>query len=162
VFAGALFKANDRVSWGITERRAKGIADCDQRAAEHGLGPIKWPDPWPTNDVIVARGMVYAEQNELLKPFSMAAMRLCFLEGWDLGELEAVLLAGERVGIARAKLERALSSDSVKQGLRDANDEALAAGVFGVPTVAVGEELFWGDDKLVDAAQAFHALNQGS
>src|ERR1700729_3130735 len=101
VFAGALFKANDRVSWGITARRAEGIADCNKRAAEHGLGPIQWPELWPTNDLLVARGMVHAERLGLLKPFALTAMRLCFLEGADLGEQQAVLEAGERVGIAR-------------------------------------------------------------
>lgn len=155
IFAGALFKANDRVSWGITPRRADGIADCNKRAAEHGLGPIQWPELWPTNDLLIARGMVHAERLGLLKPFALTAMRLCFLEGADLGEQQAVLEAGERVGIARSELEHALKEDSVKQGLREANDEALAAGVFGVPTVVVGEDLYWGDDRLLEASEAY-------
>jgi 2-hydroxychromene-2-carboxylate isomerase len=155
VFAGALFKANDRVSWGITDRRAEGIADCNRRAAEHGLGPIQWPELWPTNDLLVARGMIYAERDGLLKQFALTAMRLCFLEGADLGEQQVVLEAGERVGLSRAELERALKDSSVKQGLRDANEEALAAGVFGVPTVVVGGQLYWGDDRLLEAAEAY-------
>ena len=52
VLAGAIFKANDRVSWGLTERRQAGMADCDARAAQHGLGPIRWPEPWPTSDLL--------------------------------------------------------------------------------------------------------------
>ncbi len=42
----------------------------------------------------------------------------------------------------------------IKHALRELNDEALAAGVFGVPTVLVGGELFWGDDRLEEAAAA--------
>jgi 2-hydroxychromene-2-carboxylate isomerase len=42
----------------------------------------------------------------------------------------------------------------VKDALRAATDEAIALGVPGVPTVAVGERLFWGDDALEDAAAA--------
>jgi 2-hydroxychromene-2-carboxylate isomerase len=38
--------------------------------------------------------------------------------------------------------------------LRAATDAAHARGVFGVPTVAVGDELFWGDDRLEEAAAA--------
>jgi 2-hydroxychromene-2-carboxylate isomerase len=155
VFAGALFKANDRVSWGITDRRSEGIADCNRRAAEHGLGPIQWPELWPTNDLLVARGMIYAERGGLLKPFALTAMRLCFLEGADLGEQQVVLEAGERIGLSRTELEHALKDDSVKEGLRDANEEALAAGVFGVPTVVVDDELYWGDDRLIEAAEAY-------
>ena len=57
VLAGAIFKANGRVSWGLTERRGEGIADCEARAAAHGLGPIRWPEPWPTSDLLIARAM---------------------------------------------------------------------------------------------------------
>ena len=62
VFAGGLFRAAGRASWGLDERRAAGIADCEARAAAHGLGPIRWPEPWPTNDVLVARAMIVAAE----------------------------------------------------------------------------------------------------
>jgi len=47
VLAGAIFKAHDRVSWGMTDRRATSIADCEMRAAQHGLGQIRWPKRCP-------------------------------------------------------------------------------------------------------------------
>lgn len=158
VLAGAVFKANDRVSWGLTERRGQGIAACEARAKAHGLGPIRWPDPWPTSDLLVARAMVYAESRDLLERYALSAMRLCFLEGKDLGEMESVLAAGERVGVQRAELETALTDREIKDRLRAQTDEVLALGVFGVPTVAVGTELFWGDDRLEDAAASYRAL----
>jgi 2-hydroxychromene-2-carboxylate isomerase len=157
VLAGVVFKAHDRVSWGLTDQRADGIADCEARAATHGLGPMHWPDPWPTSDLAAARGMIYAETRGLLKEFSLSAMRLAFLEGCDLARHETVLEAGRRVGIAPGELTTALEDPTVKDGLRAVNDQALALGVFGVPTVAVGTELFWGDDRLDSAAHAYHA-----
>jgi 2-hydroxychromene-2-carboxylate isomerase len=160
VLAGGLFKANDRVSWGLSDGRTEGIADCDARAAEHGLGPINWPEPWPTSDLLIARAMVHAETRGLLKPFALSAMRLAFLDGRDLGERAAVLEAGRRANIDPSELERALEEAAVKQALREVTGEALALGVFGVPTVAVGEELFWGDDRLEDAAEAHSALGR--
>lgn len=153
VFAGGLFKANGRTSWGLTDRRASGIADCEARAAAHGLGPIRWPDPWPTNDLLVARAMVHAEARGLLKPYAVAAMRLSFREGHDLAEAAPVLEAGRRASLDRAELEAALDSAQVKARLRARTDEAVAAGVFGVPTVGVGDRLFWGDDRLAEAAR---------
>jgi 2-hydroxychromene-2-carboxylate isomerase len=45
-------------------------------------------------------------------------------------------------------------SRSAKDGLRVATEEAAQRGVFGVPTVLVGEEVFWGDDRLEQAAAA--------
>jgi 2-hydroxychromene-2-carboxylate isomerase len=176
VLAGAIFKARGRVSWGLTERRSGGIADCEARARRHGLGRIHWPEPWPTSDLLIARAMAFVEESTspgaqapvgdapasaggpgLLEPFALAAMRLAFLEGADLGEPDAVLEAGRRTGIDAHELRDALEDPAVKTALRTVTDEALAVGVFGVPTVVVGEELFWGDDRLQDAADAYRS-----
>jgi 2-hydroxychromene-2-carboxylate isomerase len=154
VLLGAIFKANDRVSWGMTDRRAQAIAECEARAAEHGLGPIRWPQSWPTSDLLVARGMSFAERQGRLKEFALAAMRLSFLEGGDLGELATLLEAGARVGIGERELETGVGEQATKDALREATDDALALGVMGVPTVAIGQELFWGDDRLGEAAEA--------
>jgi 2-hydroxychromene-2-carboxylate isomerase len=157
VLLGAVFKATDRVSWGLTERRAQGMADCEARAKTYGLGPIRWPEPWPTSDLLIARAMVFAESRDLLERFALSAMRLCFLEGRNLSEPDTVLTAGEQVGIDRAELEQALADQAIKDLLRAQTDEVLALGVFGVPTVVVGTELFWGDDRLEEAAQSYRA-----
>jgi 2-hydroxychromene-2-carboxylate isomerase len=158
LFLGGMFKANGRVSWGLTDEREQGIADCDERAGTYGLGPIRWPEPWPTVDLLVARAMVYADTRQLLKSFALSAMRLAFLEGEDIGAPATVLEAGHRVGIDSSKLESAIGDPTIKQALRDVNDEAAAMGVFGVPTVVVGGDLFWGDDRLQDAADAYRSV----
>src|SRR3954453_3371862 len=61
VLAGVVFKQHGRTSWGLTEERAQGIADCEQRAAEHGLGPGVWPQPWPTSDLRAARALAFCQ-----------------------------------------------------------------------------------------------------
>jgi 2-hydroxychromene-2-carboxylate isomerase len=175
VLAGVVFKEHGRTSWGLTERRAEGIADCEARAAEHGLGPIVWPDKWPTSDLLAGRAMAFCERRDrtvaesgatvdasgrgvsLLKAFALAAMRMAFLEGANLEQLDAVLETGRRCEIDEGELREALADQLVKDELRAITGEAIAAGAFGVPTVLVGEELFWGDDRLQDAADAYRA-----
>jgi 2-hydroxychromene-2-carboxylate isomerase len=49
---------------------------------------------------------------------------------------------------------KGIETRSVKEGLKEATEGALALGVVGIPTVAVGGELFWGDDRLEQAAAA--------
>jgi 2-hydroxychromene-2-carboxylate isomerase len=180
VFAGAIFKANGRVSWGLTDQRADGMAECETRARAHGLGPIRWPEPWPTNDLLIARAMTFAERagaapgqapvsdgaaahagHPDARALALAAMRLAFLDGADLGEEGVVLEAGRRAGIDAEQLSDALSDADIKVALRRATDDALAAGVFGVPTIVVGQELFWGDDRLDDAAAAHRSARAG-
>jgi 2-hydroxychromene-2-carboxylate isomerase len=157
VLPGVVFEAHGRTSWGFTGERQKGIDDCEKRAQARGLGQLHWPDPWPTNDLHAARAMVFADRLGLLKELALATMRLAFLESTNLEIRDSVLEAGRRVGIDSAELEAALADPEIKQDLRSVNDEALAAGVFGVPTVLVGDELFWGDDRLEDAAEAYRA-----
>jgi len=154
VFLGGVFKAKGRSSWALGDARVDGMAECEARARAHGLGAISWPERWPTNDLAVARAMLHAQRRDLLEPFALSAMRMAFREGADLGESAVVLEAGRRTGIDAAELEAALGDPAVKDALRAATDEALAVGVFGVPTVLVGEELFWGDDRLQEAAAA--------
>jgi 2-hydroxychromene-2-carboxylate isomerase len=197
VLAGAIFKANGRVSWGLTERRGEGIADCERRAALYGLGRIRWPRPWPTSDLLIARALIFAATSgaprapapvapgeaagaptsEIAatgetraagehgvagrqRPLALAAMRLAFLEGADLADPRAVLEAGRRSGIDERELEGALYDPVVKDALRSATDEALALGVFGVPTIAIGRELFWGDDRLEEAVRAHRSSDR--
>jgi 2-hydroxychromene-2-carboxylate isomerase len=157
ILAGVIFEARGRTSWGLTEQRAEGLAECERRAAAHGLGPIIWPQPWPTSDLHATRGMLFAEQQARLKPFALEVMRMAFREGIDIAQPEAVLEAGRRVGLDPGAMAEGVGEPALKQRLRKLNDEALAAGVFGVPTVLVAGKLFWGDDRLENAADAYRA-----
>ncbi len=157
LLAGVIFSAHGRTSWGLTDARDAGLADCEARADSYGLGPIRWPEQWPTSDLHAARAMLAAAQHGLLEQFALVAMRMAFREGADLAERDVVLEAASRVGLDRDELDLAMQAPALKQALRELNEEALAAGVFGVPTVLVGEQLFWGDDRLEDAAAAYRS-----
>ena len=154
LFAGGLFRAAGRKSWGLDERREEQIEECERRAGEYGLGPIKWPRPWPTNNVHVARAMTHAQNLGKLQTFALAAMRAAFHDGADLERREVLLGIGAAEGIPEAELEDALGDPLVKQQLREKNDGAHELGVIGVPTVVIGEQLLWGDDRLAEAATA--------
>ena len=154
VFAGGLFKAADRTSWGLTPDRERKLADCEERARHHGLGEIVWPDPWPTVDILAARAMVVADRHGALKPFALTLMRLAFKEGGELGDPDVIVAAAARTGLDPTSVLAAAQSSEIKDAVRAITAEATALGVIGVPTVIVGDELFWGDDRLEDAAAA--------
>jgi 2-hydroxychromene-2-carboxylate isomerase len=158
VFLGGIFKSNSRASWGSGDQRSAGMAECEARARAYGLGDIRWPDPWPTNDLAIARAMLLAQARGLLQPFALAAMRMAFTEAADLARAEVVLEAGRRAGIVADELAAALGAPDTKAALRVATEQALARGIFGVPTFAVGERLLWGDDRLEEAVAAAAAL----
>jgi 2-hydroxychromene-2-carboxylate isomerase len=82
----------------------------------------------------------------------MQAFRDAFQKGVDLSLPEHVLAAAESAGLDPVEVERATQDPEIKLALREATDVAHALGVLGVPTVAVGSKLFWGDDRLEEAA----------
>ena len=154
VLLGGLFKATGRSSWarGDADRRAAGIRDIEARAARYGLPPLRWPGAWPGDYLTAMRAATWAQTQGAAKPFALAATRRAFVEGRDLSLPDEVLAALAAAGLS-ADLA-ALADPAIKLALREATDAAHARGVFGVPTVAVAGELFWGDDRLEEAAAA--------
>jgi 2-hydroxychromene-2-carboxylate isomerase len=154
ILLGGLFKRFDRESWGIGPGREEGMRECERRAAAYGLAPIRWPDPWPGNSLAAMRAATFAKELGKTVSFSLAAFRQAFAAGRDLTERENVAIAGAAAEIHPRALLAALDRDSVKGRLRDATDRAGDLGVRGVPSLAIGAEVYWGDDRLADAVAA--------
>ncbi len=152
ILLGALFKAHGRGSWGRSDDREAGMAEVERRAAGYGLPPVRWPEPWPADYLGLMRASTFAFTAGVGREFALEAFRSAFQRGVDLSIADNVLDVAERVGLDRAAVAGATQNPAVKQALRDATDAALKLGVVGVPTIAVGDRLFWGDDRLQDAA----------
>jgi 2-hydroxychromene-2-carboxylate isomerase len=154
VLLGGLFKLTGRSSWalGDYERRQRGMAEIERRAHSYDMPSLRWPDPWPSAYLPAMRATTYAFTVGRGREFALRAFRDAFQQGHDLGVTAHVLDAGEAAGLPRPELEEAIGRPEIKQALRDATDAAHARGVFGVPTIAIGDELFWGDDRLEAAA----------
>jgi 2-hydroxychromene-2-carboxylate isomerase len=164
VSLGGLFKQNGRSSWslGNPERRRAGMAEVERRAREYGLPPIRWPDPWPSNYLFAMRAATFAFGVGRGRDFAMQAFRAAFRHGRDLGVHEHVLDAAAEAGLDPKAVRDATENPEIKLALRTATDAAHALGVFGVPTIAAAGELFWGDDRLEEAAAASSTLVEPS
>jgi 2-hydroxychromene-2-carboxylate isomerase len=133
------------------------MAEVERRAAEYELMPVRWPEGWPNNTLTAMRAATFAEQIGRAVAFSLAAFRQAFAGGKDLAEIDNVLIAAAACELHPKAVLKGVETQSVKDRLRAATQEAYDRGVRGVPTVAVGDELFWGDDRLEDAAAAIGA-----
>jgi len=151
-----ILEATERLPWSLGEGCDEGIVEVERRAAERRLPAIRWPDGWPAQTIPMAglRAATFAAEIGKSVSFSLAAFRQTFLAARPMNELDNVLLAGAACELHPNAIKAALGRESIKQKLTDATNEALERGVTGVPTVAVGDELFWGDDRLEDAAAA--------
>ncbi len=161
VLLGGLFKLTGRSSWALGDysRRQAGMVTVERRARQYGLAPIHWPDPWPADYLAAMRAATFAFGLGRGREFTMRAFRGAFQKGRDLSIAAHVFDAGARSGLDRHRLEQALADPEVKQALREATATANELGVFGVPTIAIDDELFWGDDRLEDAAAHLQFVN---
>jgi 2-hydroxychromene-2-carboxylate isomerase len=155
VSLGALFKLTGRSSWalGDPERRQAGMAEVERRAAMYGLPAVRWPDPWPGNYLMAMRAATYAYRAGRGHEFVRSAFRSAFQEGNDLGLTANVLRAAGEAGLDARETEAATQDPAIKLALREATQAAHTRGTYGVPTIATDTDLFWGDDRLEDAAE---------
>lgn len=154
VLLGGLFKLTGRSSWALGDyrRRQAGMAEIERRTRGYGLPPMRWPDPWPTDYLFAMRVATFAFSAGRGREFTLQAFRNAFQRGADLSLRAKVLEAAVQGGLDRTDSEAAARDPEVKQALRGATEAAYEKGVIGVPTIAVDTELFWGDDRLEDAA----------
>ena len=54
----------------------------------------------------------------------------------------------QRLGVSAEKFEELCESDKIRQSLIDSTNEGIKRGVFGVPSIFVGKEMFWGKDRM--------------
>jgi 2-hydroxychromene-2-carboxylate isomerase len=98
------------------------------------------------------RAAMFAKQSGRVVAFAQAAFRQAFAGGRDLSDTDNLLLAAAACELHPRAVLKGIESRQVKDALREATDDAAARGVVGVPTLRVGEEVFWGDDRLEEAA----------
>ncbi|MEQ9639432.1 MAG: 2-hydroxychromene-2-carboxylate isomerase [Alphaproteobacteria bacterium] len=129
--------------------------DVERLAAEYGL-PLTWPSNYPRFSLLASRVAVVAAAESWAAPFSRAVFHANFAQDRDIASAEVVTEILTDLGRdAAALIERAQSPEN-KAALRAAVEEALGHGIFGAPSLLVGTELFWGNDRL-DQALAWAA-----
>ncbi len=154
VLLGGLFGRFGRSSWSEGPGRAEGMAEVERRAAAYGLPPISWPEPWPGNTLVAMRAATFAKQTGRAVSFSLAGFRQAFAAGRDLTDADNVAIAGAACELHPRALLKAVETEAVKGGLKEATERAGDLGVTGVPSVLAGGEVFWGDDRLEEAVAA--------
>ena len=112
------------------------------RARRLGL-PLRMPPAHPFNPLAALRLIIAAGSS------SRAAgivLRAVFGEGRDVSDPSVIAELAVQLGVADP--HGALADPAIKQRLRDNTSWACSRGVLGVPTLVIGEELFWGHDAV--------------
>jgi 2-hydroxychromene-2-carboxylate isomerase len=156
---GVIVQRLGKVPWSFAEDRTVDFDEIERRARVRGLPEVRYPPGWPraTYSLTPLRAALLADDAGLLREVSRELFRAIFIEAQDLTDPDVTLDAAERAGMDRGQVAEGIERQDIKDRLRAATDQAIERGVTGVPTVAVGDQLFWGDDQLDAAAAAIAA-----
>jgi 2-hydroxychromene-2-carboxylate isomerase len=155
---GHVLKETGRTPWSMQPAGPdpEHLAEIQRRATDRGLPEVVYPEGWPVENYSLkpVRAAIYAKESGRVVSFSLACFRQVFAAGRDMSEIDNVLIAAAACELHPNAVAKGIETKSVKERLRAATDEALERGIEGIPTVAVGDRLFWGDDRLEEAVEA--------
>ena len=123
--------------------------DMERLCAQRGL-PLVRPDPFPQNGLKAARLTLAIDDAAQRAGFVRAVYEAEFGRGRDISADDVLAECLTAAGLTPSFLDRAQDSE-IKAALFEQSQQAKALGLFGAPSFLVGEELFWGDDRLEDA-----------
>jgi 2-hydroxychromene-2-carboxylate isomerase len=151
ILTSALPQAESFESWRC-EREAEIMREkVERRAEELQLLPLRWPAPFPFDSAFAMLAATYAKRIGKTVAFALAAFRQAYAGGNALSERENVLIAAAACEIHPTALLRATQTRGVADQLARASAQALAAGVFDVPAVRVGDRVLVGERELEQA-----------
>ena len=140
LFAGLLGHWEHKGPAEIPAKRVHTYRWCHWYAARHGI-PFRMPPAHPFNPL---RPLRLAVAHDAEPALIRAVFDTIWAEGRDVSRDDEWQELTERLAIADA--DEAISRPEVKEALKKSTEEAAKRGVFGVPTFAIGDELFWGLD----------------
>ncbi len=126
--------------------------DMERLCSANGI-PFRKPSSFPRSGVVAARVACLAKATEepWLTEFVRAVFRANFAEDREIGEaaeIHSILLP---LGLPGACIVERAGAPYNRPRLREQTRRAVELGIFGAPSFVVGEELFWGNDRLEDA-----------
>ena len=140
LFAGLLAHWEHKGPAEIPAKRVQTYRWCHWYAARHGI-PFRMPPAHPFNPLRPLRLAVAQDAEPAL---IRALFDAIWAEGRDPSQDEEWQGLTGRLGIADA--DEMIARPEVKEALRRGTEEAAERGVFGIPTLVIGDEVFWGLD----------------
>lgn len=130
------------------------------RWADYWGVPFRFPSRFPMNTIKPLRMVLQLDDDATRARLVPPLYRGYWVDDRDLSDDATLTELASAAGFDGPALVRGTQDAAVKAQLKAATDEAVAAGVFGAPTFVVGDQLFWGQDRLVfveKALEGWHA-----
>ena len=155
VLLGGVFKlTNNRPPMdqtaGVRNKSEYARIETDRFIRRHRIDKYAWNPNFPVNTLRIMRGAVAADMDGWLDRYVAAVFRHMWEEPKKMDEPEVIVSALAEDGIDGAALLERTGDQAVKHRLLANTEASVERGSFGSPTFYVGEEIFFGKDRLGD------------
>lgn len=149
VLLGGVFKATANASPVTVPAKGAYMMQQDLPRFAHKYQVALNSNPhFPVNTLQLMRGACAALEQGQLEPYLQALFSAMWVDAKNLGDPELVADVLGAAGMDAAALMAAAQDPVVKQALIEATEAAVARGIFGVPTVFLGDDMYFGQDRL--------------
>lgn len=150
---GGIFKATGNQAPFVAFGGVKGKLDYEMLeirrfVARHGLTAFRMNPHFPVNSLAAMRGLCALEPGETFDRYVEAVLAGFWERGLAMGDPAVIQSVLDEAGLDGADLMAQTQTDAVKARLVANTEAAVARGVFGVPTFFVGDEMFFGKERL--------------
>ncbi|WP_417450738.1 2-hydroxychromene-2-carboxylate isomerase [Kordiimonas sp.] len=155
VLLGGIFKATGNASpvvafANIKNKLAYEMLEIRRFIKKHKLTQFTMNPHFPVNTLHLMRGAIVAQREGFLDAYVVAVMHHMWEAPKNLGEPETIVATLNESGLDGADIAAKSQTPDVKAALIANTENAVARGVFGAPSFFVGDELFFGKDRLPD------------
>jgi len=152
---GGIFKATgNQAPWAtfahVKSKLAYEALEARRFVEKHGLTRFRHNPHFPVITLLLMRGMVAAQRAGVMDRYVEAGLRAMWEDGQKMDDPEVFARVFDAAGLDGQGLLAATGDPEVKAQLIANTEAAVARGVFGIPTFFVGDEMFFGKDKLDD------------
>lgn len=155
---GGIFKATGNQSpaqafAGIPSKLAYERKEMQRFIRRHAVADFAMNPHFPVNTLQIMRGAVAAQKEGVFEPYVEAVYRAMWAEGQKMDDPAVIRKALDDAGLPAERLIALTADPEVKARLIENTEAAVAHGVFGSPSFLVGDELFFGKDRLRDVEE---------
>lgn len=147
---GGVFQATGNRSPMEVPAKGQYMQDDLQRFARRYGVPFRHNPHFPINTLTLMRGALGLQMREpkRMVPYVDAVYRAIWVDGKNMNDPATVAAVLQQAGFDPEKLLALAQDPAVKDELKVVTQEAVARGAFGAPTFFVGDQMFWGQDRL--------------
>ncbi len=150
---GGIFKATNNQAPMMAYGKIKGKMDYERLEIQrfiikHRLQDFTFNKHFPVNTLIMMRAAIAAERDGVLAPYIEAGMAAMWENNKDMSDPEVFAATLSEAGLDGPALLAATQDPEVKAKLAENTEAAVNRGAFGIPTFFVGDEMFFGKERL--------------